>query len=170
LSRQGAWYVIRTAQKAEKKAADELGKLGIPVELPMRKELVKLKHKRKPVYQQQPLLPTYLFAKVEEEQWRAVRKCKSVLWWISNMEGPLPIPEGQVESFMERVRFGEFDSHGVASGLKPGDQLAIIAGPFKDWMVSFVSATGETLNCKIDGAGFASFKVNIRDVRPSKRL
>ena len=85
MSRQGAWYVIRTAKRAEEKAAKELGELGIPVELPMRKELVKLKHKRKPVYQQQPLLPTYLFAKVEEEQWRAVRKCKSVLWWISNI-------------------------------------------------------------------------------------
>ena len=170
MSRQGAWYVIRTAKRAEEKAAKELDKLGIPVELPMCKRLFKPRHKRKPVYQQQPLLPTYLFAKVGEDQWRAVRKCKNVRGWLSNMQGPLAISENQVESFMNRVRLGEFDSHGVASDLKRGDLLEIIAGPFKGWMVSFVAATGDTLNCKIDGAGFKSFKVKISDVRPSKRL
>jgi transcription antitermination factor NusG len=126
-SHQTSWYAVSTRSRREKIAACMLENLGIQHFLPLfneerqwsdRKQIVAL-----------PLFPGYLFVRIARSSDVQLRvlKVPGIVDFISNRNGPLAIPEGDIENVRAVI------CHGVACSPHPfldvGDRVRVARGP-----------------------------------------
>ena len=100
-SERPLWYAIYTRSRHEKVAHQMLLKGGVESFLPVINVLSRWKDRRKWV--QKPLFPGYLFAlgrRAEVDLWRRIRGVVDI---VSNGDGPIPVPDKQVEAVRQMV-------------------------------------------------------------------
>ena len=121
------WYAIYVRSRHEKKVANELEERRIEYFLPLIPRLRYWKDRRKIV--SLPLFPGYIFVHIKLADKVGVLSLDGVVWIISFLNEPAPIPDSQIMdvkkllSYPERVENIEY--------IKDGCMVEIMYGPFR---------------------------------------
>jgi len=126
-SHQTSWYAVSTRSRREKIAACMLENLEIQHFLPLFNEERRWSDRKQIVAL--PLFPGYLFVRIARSSDVQLRvlKVPGIVDFVSNRNGPLAIPEGDIENVRAVI------SHGVGCSPHPflnvGDRVRVARGP-----------------------------------------
>jgi len=137
----GTWFVVHTKPRQEAVAQDQLLRQGYPVYLP-RLSLPRLRRGRWSE-SVEPLFPRYLFVEVDvgEQALAPVRSTRGVTAVLKFGDQYAQVPPALIEAL--RGRANPAGLHVLApSGLRAGDRLHIIAGPFEGFEAVFECERG----------------------------
>jgi transcriptional antiterminator RfaH len=129
------WCVGQTEPKHESAAAHFLQLAGYRVFLPRLRQ-VRVRGGRK-VESHVPLFPAYLFISITNGWWSA-RWAPHMARLLTAGDAPMPVPDALVDDLVARTRNGAIDLL-QPRGLKPGDPLRVVTGPFRDQIAELVS-------------------------------
>jgi transcriptional antiterminator RfaH len=135
------WFVVHTKPRQESVAQVQLERQGYPVYLP-RLSLPKLRRSRWSDAIE-PLFPRYLFVGLElgEQALAPIRSTRGVSSVLKFGDRYAEVPPTLIEAL--RSRADEAGLHVLAdSGMRRGDRLHIIAGPFEGFEAVFESESG----------------------------
>ena len=96
-----AWYALRTRSRHEKRVRDLLATRGIEPFLPLVTRWRRWQDRRTQVAF--PLFPGYCFARFSLRERLAVLTAVGVVQILGNHDGPLPVPEAEIESVRRLV-------------------------------------------------------------------
>ena len=131
---QPQWYVVHTYSGYENKVKANLEKtienngledmiqeISIPIE-----EAIEIKNNRRKTVQRK-LLPGYVLVKMRmnEDSWYVVRNTRGVTGFVGGSR-PTPLSETDFASIGQTQEIVRVD-------IEPGDEVRVLAGPFKDW-------------------------------------
>ncbi len=120
-----SWYALRTRSRHEKRAQEQLAARGIEPFLPLVERWRQWKDRRKLV--SFPLFPGYCFARFPLSQRVAVLASHGVVEILGNREGPVPVPDAEIEAVRKLVTSTlPYDPHPY---LREGMQVEVIRGP-----------------------------------------
>lgn len=134
------WYVVYTHANSEAKARDHLLRQGFTTMLPTYKRW--RRHARKRELVDRPLFPRYLFVALDmlEHRWRPILSTVGVCDLVRRGNAPTPMPSGLAEEIGARAAHGEFDRLSPVDGLRQGDTVRVMEGPFTDLIGCFAGA------------------------------
>jgi transcription antitermination factor NusG len=119
------WYALRTRSRHEKRVREQLETRGIEPFLPLVERWQHWKDRRKRVAF--PLFPGYCFARFPLSQRVAVLTTQGVVQILGNQDGPVPVPDAEVEAVRRLVESTlPYDPHPY---LTVGMQVEVIRGP-----------------------------------------
>ena len=119
------WYALRTRSRHEKRVREQLEARGIEPFLPLVDRWRQWKDRRKRVAF--PLFPGYCFARFPLSQRVTVLTTQGVVQILGNQDGPVPVPEAEVEAVRRLVESTlPYDPHPY---LTEGMQVEVIRGP-----------------------------------------
>lgn len=132
------WYVVYTHANSESKARDHLLRQGFIAMLPTYKRW--RRHARRHEVVERPLFPRYLFVALDmlEQRWRPILSTGGVCDLVRRGDAPAPLPSGLAEEIVERAALGAFDRLSPLDGLRQGDPVRVVEGPFADLIGRFV--------------------------------
>jgi transcription antitermination factor NusG len=121
------WFAVWTRSRQEKVAATMLNTLGVHHFLPLRSELRQWSDRKQMV--NVPLFAGYLFVRMNPTKGSRleVLKARGVAGFVGNQTGPLPIPDGEIETIRTMFQRGAPCSPHVY--LKEGDRVRMVRGP-----------------------------------------
>ena len=122
------WFLAHTLPRCEAKAQFHLGAQGFPTFLP---QFVKtVRHARQLRNVRAPLFPSYIFVILDpaRDRWLSIRSTIGVSSLVTCDGRPLPVPEGIVESLIERTDPSNITRLDV--DLVEGQSVQILHGPF----------------------------------------
>jgi len=139
ISRQRNWYVIHTYSGYEESVAKNLRQriesLGMEdkifnVIVPKEKKIKIKDGKRKVV--EEKIYPGYVLVEmlVTDDSWYIVRNTPNVTGFVGAGTTPIPVSKEEIENLMGRMKVEEPQ---YKIGVKVGDLVKIIDGPFKDF-------------------------------------
>jgi transcription antitermination factor NusG len=121
------WYALRTRSRHEKRVQEQLEALGIQPFLPLVDRIRQWKDRRKRVAF--PLFPGYCFARFPLSLRVQVLKTHGVVQILGNQEGPVPVPDAEIEAVRRLVESTlPYDPHPY---LTEGMRVEVIRGPLK---------------------------------------
>lgn len=124
MERKG-WYVVRTKPQKEAHVVMWLGHAGVECFLPRIRSFARVC----------PLFPSYLFVSADfnlPSCYRMIKYTRGVVDILGNGEEPIPVSNEVIAIIKKRMNpqgFVELSSH-----LRPGQEILIRKGPFKDLM------------------------------------
>jgi transcription antitermination factor NusG len=119
------WYALRTRSRHEKRVREELEAHGIEPFLPLVERWRQWKDRRKKVAF--PLFPGYCFARFPLSQRVVVVSTQGVVQILGNQEGPVPVPEAEIEAVRRLVESTlPYDPYPY---LTEGMRVEVIRGP-----------------------------------------
>jgi transcription antitermination factor NusG len=121
------WYAVSTRSRQEKVVAMTLGSLGIAHFLPLLDEERKWSDRKKVI--SVPLFQGYLFVQVPRtvESRLSVQKVPGVVNFVGNHNGPLAVPESELESVRAMLSRGNGCS--PHPFLQANDRVRVVRGP-----------------------------------------
>jgi len=139
ISRQRNWYVIHTYSGYEESVAKNLRQriesLGMEdkifnVIVPKEKKIKIKDGKRKVV--EEKIYPGYVLVEmlVTDDSWYIVRNTPNVTGFVGAGTTPIPVSKEEIENLMGRMKVEEPQ---YKIGVRVGDLVKIIDGPFKDF-------------------------------------
>lgn len=149
------WYVVSTRPNQESRAAQHLARQGFAPLLPQIRKT--RRHARKIEIIAAPLFPGYLFIAFDaaRQAWRAVNGTCGVQRLICQGDRPVPLPESFVAQLLARRDDDGFFA-APEPGLRRGDQVRLLAGPFADCVASILRlGEGERVWLLLDVLGRA---------------
>jgi transcriptional antiterminator RfaH len=131
------WYVVYTHANAEAKARSHLLRQGFTTLLPTYR--CWRSHARKREVVERPLFPRYLFVALDmlEGRWRPILSTVGVCDLVRHGNALTPMPCGLAEEIGERAALGAFDRLSPVDGMRQGDVVRILDGPFTDLIGRF---------------------------------
>jgi transcription termination/antitermination protein NusG len=134
------WYVASALMGREDLAELNLNRQGFHVWMPRQTRMVR--HARRRREKRVPFFPGYVFVSldVDRQRWRSVNGTFGVHSLIMQGERPLPCPRGLIEGLQALT-----DDEGifnVAVGLRQGDTVRVISGPFAELVGTLVRQDG----------------------------
>ena len=167
---EALWYAVSTRSRQEKSAASMLENLEVAHFLPLVEEERQWSDRKQKVTL--PLFPGYMFVQIArscEFQLR-VLKVPGIVDFVGNRNGPLAIPEREIENVRALV------SHGVGCSphpfLKAGDRVRVVRGALAG-VEGILSRRGAQSNLVISVEMIQraiSVSVPISDVEPVYRV
>jgi transcriptional antiterminator RfaH len=132
------WYVVYTHANSEIRAREHLMRQGFTAILPTYKRW--RHHARKHDVVERPLFPRYLFVALDmlEQRWRPILSTVGVCDLVRRGDAPAPMPSGLAEEIGERAALGAFDRLSPLDGLRFGDPVRVVEGPFADLIGRFI--------------------------------
>ena len=122
------WVALYTNSRCEKKAAANVAALGIETYLPMQTKLHRWSDRWKKV--EEPLFPSYIFARIISRQVVPVRSANMVVNIVSWHQEAAVIPDSQIET-IRRLMAAKAEVNVVNDAkLKKGVMARIISGQF----------------------------------------
>jgi transcription termination/antitermination protein NusG len=121
------WFAVWTKSRQEKVAAAMIGSLGVTNFLPLKLESRQWSDRKQTV--NVPLFSGYLFVRMNLSDGNKLRvlQVPGVAGFVGNSQGPLPIPEDQIEAVRTVVeRRIECTVHPL---LEEGDKVRVVRGP-----------------------------------------
>jgi transcription elongation factor/antiterminator RfaH len=130
LTENERWYVVRALPNCETKAFANLNRQGFRAFMPARNKAVR--HARQIRVVRAPIFPSYLFSilDLERDRWRSVNTTVGVAGLITADDRPVPVPHGIIEALIRQ--FDERYSGQSGEGLRPGQKVRLLAGPFAE--------------------------------------
>lgn len=123
------WYAIYTKSRFEKKLYNTLQKSGFQAFLPLIKEKRIWSDRIKTI--EAPLLPSYVFVKLEEAQFSNIYYLSGFVKFVSFEGKPCTIKETDI-SLMTQLTTCGFKIQKAANCIV-GDVVRIVSGPLKGW-------------------------------------
>jgi transcription antitermination factor NusG len=121
------WYAVRTRSRHEKRVQEQLAAKGLEPFLPLIARWRQWADRRKSVAF--PLFPGYCFARFLLVHRVEVLKTPGVVEIIGNQDGPLAVPDHEVEAVQRLVASTlPYDPHPY---LQAGQSVEVIRGPLK---------------------------------------
>lgn len=129
------WIAVRTQHRRERTALEYAQAAGFDVYLPQvltfqvdrvnRRSAVKLQVLR-------PLFPQYMMARLDVriDPWWQLNSCVGVAGIVCPGKQPVYLPAG----FVEAIQGRQYERFGIPPKLKPGDEVHVTAGPWRDWI------------------------------------
>jgi transcription elongation factor/antiterminator RfaH len=124
------WFLVHTQPRSEARARMHLEAQGFTTFLP---EISRtFRHARQLRTARSALFPRYLFIALDLDidRWLSVRSTVGVSSLFTCDNRPVPVPDGIVEAFVERV--GEANISLFGNNLQAGQKVRISSGPFAD--------------------------------------
>lgn len=130
-----AWYVVHTYSGYENKVMDSLQKtvdnrglqetireIRVPIE-----EVIEIKNGRRHVVPRK-IYPGYVLVRMimNDESWYVVRNTRGVTGFVGPGSRPIPLTEEEVQTMLA-------DGKKRVTGVEPGDNVTILAGPFESF-------------------------------------
>jgi len=159
-----SWYVLHTKSRFENVVNDGLIKKSIEAFLPKIK--VRSKRRDRKAIIRVSLFPGYLFVKSNLNPYEHIEIVKTVgaVRIVGNKDGPLAVPQGNIESLKIMVA----GNNDVTTGkhFRKGDMVMVINGSFAGVTGTFIRYKGkERVVVYIESLGqFASVEVSADDV------
>lgn len=136
---QKQWYVVHTysgyedrvkknlEQRIKSMDSGEVFQVIIPTE---EETEVKNGQRRKVT---KKILPSYILVqmKMSDQSWNVVRNTPGVTGFVGNENKPAPLPEEEVDRILKQM---EAEAPRVRVGLRQGQSIRVIDGPFIDFM------------------------------------
>lgn len=135
------WYVLHTKSRHENVVDEGLKKKSLEVFLPKIKVRSKRRDRRAMI--QVPLFPGYVFIKTDLHPHSHLEVVKTVgaVKLIGSKSGPVPVPDGTIESLKIMVASDQPILTGTR--LKKGDRVLVIDGPFTGVSGTFIRYRGK---------------------------
>lgn len=121
------WYAIWTRSRQEKVASAVLNNLGVQHYLPLKSELRKWSDRKQMV--EMPVFSCYLFVHINpflKDSRLQVLKAPGVVAFVGNRNGPLPIPDQEIEDIRTVLAARVAYSH--CPSLNKGDRVRVVRG------------------------------------------
>lgn len=147
--KESRWYAVSTRSRHEKTAASMLESLGIRHFLPLITEVRRWSDRKQAVVS--PLFSCYLFVNISNspESRLRVLKVPGIVSLVGNMNGPVPIPEREIESV--RLVLSQGIEYFPYPYLQAGDRVRIVQGALAGVEGTFVrSGPNATLVISIE--------------------
>ena len=159
-----SWYSLHTKSRFENVVYDGLSKKTFESFLPKIK--VKSKRRDRKVMIDVPLFPGYLFVRTDLRpvEHLEILKTTGAVRLLGNREGPVPVPDDNIESLKIMVNCDA----AVVTGniIKKGEKVMVLYGPFAGLTGIFVRYKGQgRVMVNIDTLGqSASVEINEEDI------
>jgi transcription elongation factor/antiterminator RfaH len=126
------WFLVHTLPRSELQAQKHLHWQGFRSHIPL--VLKTVRHARKISNVRAPLFPRYLFTILDlgRDRWLSIRSTVGVSSLFTCGDLPVPVPAGVVETLIEHT--DESNLTRLDDGLKPGQPVRILTGPFADFI------------------------------------
>jgi transcriptional antiterminator RfaH len=142
------WYVIHTHAKQEDRAMMNLSNLKIEIFAPRFRERRYNEFNGKPTHLVKYLFPRYIFARFKlDDDYHKIRFTRGVYGLVTFSDGPAVVEDEIIEIIQSRVGLEGFV--GMNEDLKPGDQVVILEGRFKNLTGVFESVADSTERIRI---------------------
>ena len=151
IEKNARWYVVHTYTGYENRVADKIQMMIdneqnpdiIDVTVPT-EEYVEVKNNEKKV-KTRKLFPGYVMVKmnVTSKSWYIIRNTQGVTGFVGPDGDPVPLTKAEVRKFGVKEKEPVFNIN-----VKPGDDVNIIAGPFKDLVAKIEEIDMEKGNIK----------------------
>jgi len=121
------WFAVWTRSRQEKVAASMLQMVGVDHFLPLKSELRQWSDRKQTV--SVPLFTGYLFVRMSptKDSRLQVLKAPGIAGFVGNSNGPLPIPDQQIEDI--RTVLAARAECEVLPILEEGDRVRVLRGP-----------------------------------------
>ena len=128
------WFLVHTLPNSERRAQLHLGAQGFRTHYPTFHKTIR--HARRLQTVRAALFPGYLFLILDlvRDRWLSVRSTVGVRSLFTCEDRPVPVPEGIVETLIENMDEAHLALFG--DGLKTGQSVRIISGPFANFVGS----------------------------------
>jgi transcription antitermination factor NusG len=124
---ESTWYALYCQVNHEREVAKRLEQKEVSCFLPLMETWSKRRDRRKKI--QLPIFPGYVFVHVHLDAYShlTVVKTPAVLCFIRNSEGPLPVPNHQIEGLQIMVSAAQ--PLAIHSYLTEGERVKVVRGP-----------------------------------------
>lgn len=119
------WYAVYTKSRNEKKVAEGLLKEGIEAYTPLVKQKKKWADRKKTI--ETPLMPSYVFVKIEEKDRHKVFDVPGIVRFVYWLKQPVVIREDEMEALKASLKDPVYQFS--VEELNPGMPYEITEGP-----------------------------------------
>ncbi len=156
------WVAAYTRPRSEKKAASELGNIGIEIYVPIQKQLKTWSDRKK--YMEVPVIPLIIFAHISDEDIIKIKSHSLIIKIISlpGKKGPAHIPNSQIEKLKFMLGQTEVPVSFEQDHFKSEEIVEIVRGSLKG-LIGRVKAVKDDMTevwISIDLLGGAVMKIN----------
>ncbi len=123
-----AWYAVYTRARNEKKAMQALHEREVEAWLPLQKNLTLRKGKK--VWQEKPLIPSYVFVHLAPRQHDTVRYTPGISNVVSFRGSAIPVTQTEVK-WLRMLEGHASELEHTGESFAKGDKVEVIAGPFR---------------------------------------
>jgi len=143
------WYALYTKPRNEKKVEEQLHKMGLEVFCPKVTVVKQWSDRKKRV--SQPLIPSYVFVKIKEQDRELVFNVPGVVRYLFFLGKPAIIKESEINAMKETLNH-DFKEVGVMD-LEKGQKFTIEEGTFKGQEVTFLEQKGNKIILHLESLG-----------------
>ncbi|MFD2573299.1 UpxY family transcription antiterminator [Spirosoma soli] len=152
-----SWFVLYTKSRNEKIVAEKLRAMDIEVYCPLIKTKRQWSDRVKTV--EEPLFRSYCFVRLAEHQRHTVFGVPGLVRYLFWQGKPAIVRDSEIEAI--KTMLNEVDHELIQTKpLKPGDQLAIASGSFRDMVGKVVRQDGKIVTVILDSMQVV-LKVNL---------
>jgi transcription antitermination factor NusG len=139
------WFALYTKPRNEKKVAEALQKIGITAYCPLVTRIKQWSDRKKKVTE--PLLPSYVFVQLEEQQRKEVFQVNGVVQYVFWLGKPAIVKDHEIEALQSQLSHPDPVLEVVMTAWQPNAAVQIPDGPFKgqEAIVQNISPTKEKL-------------------------
>ena len=143
------WYALYTKPRNEKKVEEQLHKMGLEVFCPKVTVVKQWSDRKKKV--SQPLIPSYVFIKIKEQERDLVFSVSGVVRYLFFLGKPAIIKESEINAMKETLNH-DFKVVGVMD-LEKGQKFTIEEGTFKGQEATFIEQKGNKIILRLESLG-----------------
>ena len=154
------WYAIYTKPRNEKKVSERLQQLGLTVYCPLVTVVKQWSDRKKKV--QEPLLPSYVFVKLEEKEREQVFQVAGVVRYLYWLGKPAIVREEEIETLQSWLLNGAGKLQ--VQQLQQGAKITIKEGVFSGMDAVVKEHRGKKVQLVLESLGI----VVIMDVQSEK--
>ncbi len=143
------WYALYTKPRNEKKVEEQLHKMGLEVFCPKVSVVKQWSDRKKRV--SQPLIPSYVFIKIKEQERDLVFSVSGVVRYLFFLGKPAIIKESEINAMKETLNH-DFKEVGVMD-LEKGQKFTIEEGTFKGQEATFLEQKGNKIILRLESLG-----------------
>lgn len=143
------WYALYTKPRNEKKVEEQLHKMGLEVFCPKVSVVKQWSDRKKKV--SQPLIPSYVFIKIKEQERDLVFSVSGVVRYLFFLGKPAIIKESEINAMKETLNH-DFKEVGVMD-LEKGQKFTIEEGTFKGQEATFIEQKGSKIILRLESLG-----------------
>jgi transcription antitermination factor NusG len=143
------WYALYTKPRNEKKVEEQLHKMGLEVFCPKISVIKQWSDRKKRLIQ--PLIPSYVFIKIKEQERALVFNVSGVVRYLFFLGKPAIIKENEINAMKETLNH-DFKEVQV-SDLEKGQTFTIEEGTFKGQKATFIEHKGNKIILRLESLG-----------------
>ena len=143
------WYALYTNPRNEKKVEEQLLKMGVETFCPKISVVKQWSDRKKRV--SQPLIPSYVFVKIKEQERDLVFSVSGVVRYLFFLGKPAIIKESEINAMKETLNHNFKEVQ--ISDLEKGQKFTIEEGTFKGQEVTFLEQKGNKIILHLESLG-----------------